>query len=824
MRQPTIFVLLLSLLVLAACQDDAAKLAEHISRGEAYSEEGKLNEAIIEFKSALQIDPNHADAHFQLAHAFLKHQKPREGFWELRETVRLAPDNHEAVLEFSQLAVIAGEAEEAISQMDRLIQADPASAQAYLVRGQAHLSLKDVETALADFVASTEAEEGYEPGLRAVARLQARGGAYEEARATYDKLIAAHPTFANFVLLTMVLRQLGDEGKAEQEKLLFKALDIAEGDDRSRGYAYLTSFYVGQGRSPEAHALLEKGIETEVEAKLDLIYLRARLYTSEGNQEEADRLIVAATRAEPDNARTHMAMASYRVRTQDDLKSALEAIERALELEPENQNAQLQKAEILSELSFREEMEGGVDEAAAIVAKVLAEQPTHSEALLVSAKIKLGLGDLDGAVAQLRQALDAKPNWAQAHHLLGLALAAQEDYGAARVELGRALEIDSSHADAKLILAQVHFRLGEWEYTVERARDYLKARPDSSKARLILAQSLVRLGRIEEAEKVLLEIPEDSRDGEVLFALGRIQQAYGNTASSRELLLAALEQFPTNWEVLQALLVMDRVEERLDESKARIDLAIEQEPESARLQQLRGLVAYNEGDLEVAEQYFRKAIELDPTELSGYERLARFYAKTGKLEETTKIYEEALSVKPEEAQVHHFLGVLYELSGNREGAIARYEDAVRYGPQMAEAKNNLAYLYADSDRELDRALDLAQDAKSEMPDNPSVSDTLGWVLFKRGVPSAAISYLKEAERLTSPEDASMGVVRWHLAQAYEANGQESEALAAANHALETLSGQREALQEKGGDPKEEPDWATEARAMTDRLEPATAAN
>ncbi len=377
MRQPTIFVLLLSLLVLAACQDDAAKLAEHISRGEAYSEEGKLNEAIIEFKSALQIDPNHADAHFQLAHAFLKHQKPREGFWELRETVRLAPDNHEAVLEFSQLAVIAGEAEEAISQMDRLIQADPASAQAYLVRGQAHLSLKDVETALADFVASTEAEEGYEPGLRAVARLQARGGAYEEARATYDKLIAAHPTFANFVLLTMVLRQLGDEGKAEQEKLLFKALDIAEGDDRSRGYAYLTSFYVGQGRSPEAHALLEKGIETEVEAKLDLIYLRARLYTSEGNQEEADRLIVAATRAEPDNARTHMAMASYRVRTQDDLKSALEAIERALELEPENQNAQLQKAEILSELSFREEMEGGVDEAAAIVAKVLAEQPTH---------------------------------------------------------------------------------------------------------------------------------------------------------------------------------------------------------------------------------------------------------------------------------------------------------------------------------------------------------------------------------------------------------------------------------------------------------------
>ena len=32
MRQPTIAVLLLSLLILAACQDDAAKLEEHMSR------------------------------------------------------------------------------------------------------------------------------------------------------------------------------------------------------------------------------------------------------------------------------------------------------------------------------------------------------------------------------------------------------------------------------------------------------------------------------------------------------------------------------------------------------------------------------------------------------------------------------------------------------------------------------------------------------------------------------------------------------------------------------------------------------------------------
>ena len=74
------FLLLGLALFLAACQDDAAKLDEHLTRGKAYVEEERFREAIIEFKSALQIDPNLADVHYELAHAFIKSRKAREGF------------------------------------------------------------------------------------------------------------------------------------------------------------------------------------------------------------------------------------------------------------------------------------------------------------------------------------------------------------------------------------------------------------------------------------------------------------------------------------------------------------------------------------------------------------------------------------------------------------------------------------------------------------------------------------------------------------------------------------------------------------------------
>ena len=45
---------------------------------------------------------------------------------------------------------------------------------------------------------------------------------------------------------------------------------------------------------------------------------------------------------------------------------------------------------------------------------------------------------------------------------------------------------------------------------------------------------------------------------------------------------------------------------------------------------------------------------------------------------------------------------------------------------------------------IDEALNLAQKAKEQVPDDPHISDTLGWIYYKKNVPSRAIVYLKEA--------------------------------------------------------------------------------
>ncbi len=483
---------------------------------------------------------------------------------------------------------------------------------------------------------------------------------------------------------------------------------------------------------------------------------------------------------------------------------------------PKDEASRLRYAELVVEIGFREGDTAKIEEGRKIVDDILADQPSNPGALFILAKIDLSSKKLDEAITSIRTAINGKPNWAEAYYVLGAALAIKGDNPGARNELGRALEIDPNLYQAQQVLAKVHEALGENEYAIEAGRSYLKQQPDNLEMRLLVAQCLVRLGKLKEAKAELDGIDESKRGVEGNYALGRVYIGLGDFAQARKYLELADAAMPRNADILTNLLTLDSRENRLAESEARINAAIAAEPGSAKLQQLGGMLAQMNGRPADAEAMYKKAVELDPNDLTGYERLARFYSSTGRLDETVKTYEQAIKVRPDQANLHHFLGVLYELGGKRELAVARYEDAIRLDPNLGEAKNNLAYLLADSGQNLDRALDLAQEAKTQLPDNASVADTLGWVLYKRGIPSAAISYLKESEAGTDPNDASIGIVRHHLAMAYEANGDFAQAREALTRALAGLEKQLAAARAKGATATEPP-WAAEARAMLERL-------
>ena len=81
-------------------------------------------------------------------------------------------------------------------------------------------------------------------------------------------------------------------------------------------------------------------------------------------------------------------------------------------------------------------------------------------------------------------------------------------------------------------------------------------------------------------------------------------------------------------------------------------------------------------------------------------------------------------------------------------------------------------------------VELAQSAKEALPNDPSVADTLGWVMLKKKVCSAAISLFHEAMAAYPESHPLRGTVRYHLARGYECDGQIDRAISELIRVLE----------------------------------------
>jgi len=815
MRRIVIRILVLAAcsLVMGACQDDAEKAVEHLSRGAAYQTAKDYPSAIIEYKNVLQLDPNNSAAHWGLAKGYLANQQIQEGFWELRETVRLDPDNKDAREQLSQLLLLGGDPDEALAQAEELI--SRGGERGHLHRAQALSRLERTEEALEEYKLAIAATPDDSAPVAIYAHALNRHGDREAAERTFRKLIEMAPDFSSHTALAAFIAQ--DRARDDEaEQVFLDATGLAEAEEKIHGHQNVASFYFQRERFDEASAYLEKVIPT-VEEPVQLIYLLARLHVAQGNTEKANELIEEATQVDPTDPVPYLTLSGHLGR-QGDVAGALAAAEKAFEIDPDLTDAKLRVAEITVDVGYRDGDEEKIQRGQQMAEEVLAAGNPNASALMVMAKINLAQQEADEAIDGLRSALELEPNNPQAHFILGTALSVKGEAAPARTELARALEIDPSMLEARRILSRVHASLGEHEYAIEEARSYLAAKPGSLQTRILLAQSLVILRRMDAALSELNAIPESERNADVLYALGRVHIGMGNAQEARRYLTVANESMPTHHDILRNLLRLDQKEGRLAESVARVEAALAVEPENAKLRTLSGLVALMDNRPDDAEAAFQKAIELDPADASGYEQLARLYAKTGRLNEAVTTYETAIKARPEDPNLHYFLGTLYSFGGAQDKAIECYEDAIKYGPDLAYPKNDLAYIYAESGKNLDRALDLAQDAKAALPDTATVADTLGWVLYKRGIPSAAISYLKEAVANSDGDITVSGISLHHLAQAYEADGDPKKARETLLRVVAALEENAEQKRASGEPISPEPTWATEVRAMLTRLE------
>ena len=92
-RLAVLFVVAVALVSGVACGQSAeAKKQKALARGEQYLRDGKVNEAIIEFRSALQVDQDFVPAVHALGRAYMAKSWYGDAARELQRAQKLSPD------------------------------------------------------------------------------------------------------------------------------------------------------------------------------------------------------------------------------------------------------------------------------------------------------------------------------------------------------------------------------------------------------------------------------------------------------------------------------------------------------------------------------------------------------------------------------------------------------------------------------------------------------------------------------------------------------------------------------------------------------------
>lgn len=111
-----------------------------------------------------------------------------------------------------------------------------------------------------------------------------------------------------------------------------------------------------------------------------------------------------------------------------------------------------------------------------------------------------------------------------------------------------------------------------------------------------------------------------------------------------------------------------------------------------------------------------------------------------------------ISEQPDNAELHRLLAMLYHEKGETASAVSSYEKALAIDPTDAVSMNNLAWILATDKADkvqLERALHLAEQAVA-MDRSDIFLDTLAEIYFKMGRKNDAVSLIKEAINMDSP--------------------------------------------------------------------------
>ena len=212
------FIIVPLVLLFGCARDPNQRKQAYLRHGQSDIRSGKYKDAVIEFRSALEIDPRFAEAHYELGRAYLALKSPDAAYHELTNAVALEPSNAQAQLQLAKLLIARQQLDQAQSVAQTVLRAQPDNVEAHTILGEKHTLTRDFPKAAEEFQQIVKLEpqrvETYAAlgaAYRAEGRMTEAENAYRKAVETSPKSVSAH------VALSQFLFSMGKPNEAESE-------------------------------------------------------------------------------------------------------------------------------------------------------------------------------------------------------------------------------------------------------------------------------------------------------------------------------------------------------------------------------------------------------------------------------------------------------------------------------------------------------------------------------------------------------------------------------------------------------------------------------
>ncbi|MEL6124772.1 MAG: tetratricopeptide repeat protein [Pseudomonadota bacterium] len=763
--------------------------------------------------AACETAEERAEGHYQSALTLLDDGAREKAKIELRNVFRLNGQHQDARLRYATLLVEDGEFDEAVSQFLRLVEQNPEHLEARKELGRLMLlgqnwteAERHIEAALAlapeDLeVGTLKATIDYRRGRQDDALARAReiigrdssnvdarllliadrmnAEAYEEALDLTDEALLIDPEqFTLQAIKLSIYQQIGAE--AEIGGQLARMVALQPGN-----VAVKTSLFqwnLRNGDTDAAEAVLRDLLDddpNDEETAVDLVRFLANFRGVDVAREELEK---ARQAPDPTGALYTRLLAELEIDqgNTDAAKALMEVELSRLEDEALLNDARNMMAQL-------ERIEGNGERAAALIAEVLANDDSNVDALLERGRQRLLDDDYNGAISDLRLALNQSP---ENTALLTLLARAHERNGSrdlARERLALAVEVSQQGVVESLRYAEFLLR----ENRVEVAENVLTAaltrRPQNR--RLLSAQGQLQLAQedwegAEATANRLAAIGTDEATRLAVTIRSRALSAQDQFSTSIEVLLGQLADDEADIRALRELTVTYLRAGETRQAEGLLKAEIEKDPGDNYAKFLLAGVYAVTSRLEESESLYREIIAFAPESATAWEALATLLTGTGRREEAEAIIAEAAATLPDASRLQILYAGQKERARDFEGAIEIYNRLYDRNPGSTVVANNLASLLAehrDDQASLDRAATVAQ--RLRVARNPAFLDTYGWVLYRQGNPEQALRPLQQAVAALP----DIALIEYHLGVVHAALGQQDEARSRLENALSLAS-------------------------------------